>query len=701
MSLFQQLIAFAPGERIDLANGVVFYTDDQVKGNINTTSYKLWSPNVLWHDGKTYLIYMDFNTDLPYGQARMTVFDEEAGFDRMYNVGQVMSAAETHQLPVGIFDDADTLHVVQENVHNTPLDRFTGRVGGDWNYFVKTGAAIGTNLAYPNPLRLPSGNFVIWSRGTTDWDIYVTFASSGFTGWGTQRKTTDAGSNPLFRHYPCLPFGHGFKDIGGWFYCIVARRVDDGILDGMVRWYRYYILKTQDHLTYWNYGGTHSHTISVDGVMDEADLIANYIGYGHSDSAQGFDPTWGVTPDGKLYGIQGNSTEDGYVFIYWNGSAWADRPVDIPNLWTIPDYETYQWNIFRYLFAYSETDIQVIVDVNYGAGEVRQKWFRTANEGLTWEDFGFVAPDDIASDIGRVLYPANFHEIPENRNFAIWFSAAGDVPNFNALYGKIAAKGTVQSIPGLTITPASSMSRGTGNLFHYKCIDGQMTRSGNNVTALTDQFALRSAFGTNNPQWNGSDAIDLNGTNNYFSINVSGLTALTQFVLMGVFKIAFQTRGIVLCLSKNSTTDYVEYSLCDSGPGYNVNVQNRSTANGVGWIHGQDRCDDGNYHVVAFVTDGQSKHDIYVDGKLQYLDRNSIATLGKYQQIGDCSANIATINSIRIGSRDSTSDEFTPLGFKEIVAWSEVMPIAELREKMKKLCNDHGITYQNQFQLPS
>src|SRR5690606_33751042 len=122
------------------------------------------------------------------------------------------------------------------------------------------------------------------------------------------------------------------------------------------------------------------------------------------------------------------------------------------------------------------------------------------------------------------------------------------------------------------IVPSTSYSDAF-DLFHYRCTDDAIIRSGNDVSTLIDQLGLRNATGVNAPQWNGDDAVQLNGTNNYFSISSVGLTEVTKLTLFAVVRTVDNKGTIVLSLSNNSVTN--QFIMFQS---YSTSSGNESTA---------------------------------------------------------------------------------------------------------------------------
>src|SRR5690606_2660463 len=110
---------------------------------------------------------------------------------------------------------------------------------------------------------------------------------------------------------------------------------------------------------------------------------------------------------------------------------------------------------FMYPTVYSVNDVRVVVRIQ-GDGVTRPHWFKTTNKGTTWEDLGDMRPE--YSGTIYPLLPENLIDIPANENFAVLFSKTDSSYSGGAqLHCCVAAKGSLQNIPGFDTASASSM----------------------------------------------------------------------------------------------------------------------------------------------------------------------------------------------------------------------------------------------------
>src|SRR5690606_31338169 len=88
--------------------------------------------------------------------------------------------------------------------------------------------------------------------------------------------------------------------------------------------------------------------------------------------------------------------------------------------------------------------------------------------------------------------------------------------------------------------------------------------------------------------------------------------------------------------------------------------------------YGHEDFSDEDYHIVAFVNDGQYKTDIYLDGCKQHYASFGYSTIDHFRRRGKIDIG-GEINSIRIGSRDSSgTDSFSAFWLKRIILKSTV-----------------------------
>jgi len=654
---------------------------------ITTSSVHLYNPQAFWKDGKTYLFYQSTYQVRPFGQIRMMVYDENFGFDRPYKVGYVLSGADTHTVPSSAFPANDTIYVGQENLHNTPVDLYksTNLDGSLWE---KLAEVIGTDLAYINFIEQEDGNYMTFSRGGgVEFSIYLTEATNEMEDWGTQLRisTVTAGQ----RHYPTLPMNSAgvFANKN---YLVVTNRNDTGF-----NWFRSSLMffNHSDLTKFWNYDSTYVHDIDTDGLINDSDLSTYFKYYETSASnVHGGVAVTGVSPTGEFYAVHTSEDTD-YYFVYWDGAAWDTREIAIANLYrgTVD-----QAGPFLYCVPHSDDNIELWARIDNGTYRKIHR-FKTTNKGLTWEDLGDIAPD-VNDDIWGCLIPANMKDIPNNRNFGVWLVSdrMNDTPDvYAAVHVVRAAKGVVQAESG-AITPASDLSHASLER-HYKPIDANITRSGNNISAMTDLSGNgHNATGVGNPQWNGSDAATTNGTSSYFTVPTTGLTTLSKGTFIAVSKSTSVNSTLLSFADNSSTTEHTFFN-------HNITAYDAATYGyrngGSNYIYeyGDDQTDDNAYHIIVIQVDGEKKADIYVDGVKQVYTNNS-TTLAEGLLVGKFNDSITTINSCRIGSIDrSTTDLFYATDFKEMAFYSEFLDFQTVQEFTEKLADDYSITLGQRY----
>jgi hypothetical protein len=209
----------------------------------------------------------------------------------------------------------------------------------------------------------------------------------------------------------------------------------------------------------------------------------------------------------------------------------------------------------------------------------------------------------------------------------------------------------------------------------------------------------RTATGVNNPQFNGSNAITTNGTNSYFTVPVTGLTALSKGTFMCVAR-ANAVNSVVMAFSDNtSNNEYIWMGLNNTtlnggagGAAYTIIAGGGSAR----LTSGQDVTGNNAYHILTIVMNGRTLPDIYIDGKKQHYF-NDTTTVAEEALQGRFTDAITTVNAINIGRVDRTTDIYWTVDFKEIVLFNDVFDFATMRGFIQKLANDHSITLQSQF----
>lgn len=699
LSTQRQQVTPEPEPEIDLvlSDDYLEFTGTELRMDFGTTSVNTslyYRPRMVHHSGKTYFVYSDRDSVLPWQVTRLLVFDNQRGFDVPRAIGRGRSGEETHSVPAIVVDNY--VYSIQEDLHDSPLRVLKSADNYDYGFF-SLPFSIGTVLSYAHFIKKADGNWMVWSRGiaapnTGYYSLHITEASAGFETWGTQRRVSSrpTGDDPFLRHYPFLPWGRVVAD--DKIFLLFSARNDDNVAN-----YRHHVLTTPHSgedcgRVFSNVEGTFSHDFDVSGVFSDAVAAANFAFWvGDADNIQGFAPVVGIGPEGQVYTVvpSTDGTAPFYFKYFVSGEGWTSKEILIGSL----EETLVTASPFDYLTAYSHDDIRMVVRLQIGA-DVRPYWFKTTNQGDTWQNLGDMRP----SFTGTIypLLPENFLEIDDNENFAILFSKSDSVYTGGAmLHCTVAAKGEIQSIPGVDVEPAASMNYGSTGLFAYEHTASKLTLSGSNVTAKLDQFGSRNATGVNNPQFS-VDHITTNGTNQRFTFSVTGIASLTSLVYMVVARAVSGQLSLLLDLSDNtSTSEYIEFQI--SATGFPT-IRNANSITVL--IASTESIDDGQDHVITYIMTGRNAY-IRVDGKLMLT--TSTANTAPHLLIEGVGPNtITTVNTGTIGLRDgSGTDVFGQNRTKAEYLFNGVMPTSEIMAREKKLCNDHGITFIDQFVKPT
>lgn len=684
-----------------LSDDAVEFSGTELKMDFGSTSVNTalyYRPRLVHHLGKTYFNYNDRDSVLPYQQSRLLVFDNERGFDVPRPIGRGRSGAETHSVST-LVADGGRVYSIQEDLHDSPMRVIRSLADYDYGAFTFP-FSIGSVLSYAHFVKKADGNFLLWTRGiayptTNYYSLHITESSAGFETWGTPRRVSSrpTGNDPNLRHYPFLPWGR--VTVGGKIYLVFSCRKDNATPN----FYRHHILTTPDSgedcgKVFSNVEETFSHDFDVSGAFADSVAATNFAFFtADNDDVQGFSPIVGIGPEGQVYTVITGTDGIGYFFKYFvPGEGWTTKEILIGSLETLAAGATASQ--FSYITAHSHDDIRMVVRIQVGS-DVRPYWFKTTNQGTSWQNLGDMRP----SFTGTIypLIPENYLEIANNENFAFLFSREDDVYTGGAmLHCCVAAKGTIQAIPGVEIEPAVSMNYESTGLFHYIANASNLVLSGSNVTTKTDLFGLRDATGVNNPQFD-TDHITTNGTTSRFTISATGLASLATLVYMVVARRIPGQLSIFLSLSDTaSNNEYTEFQIAADG-----RPAHRMTNSITLITMAENAITDELDHVLTFIVAGLNTY-IRVDGALQLVQYNAGIDTNHYAIAGTGPSSITTVNAVRQGMRDTNSaDIFSQTYVKEELLFSGVMPTSEIEAREKKLCEDHGIAFQNQFQIPA
>ena len=684
---------------LDISEDSVALTVGQSRiptGEIGNGSTRMfWYPAMLHHDGKTYrVMHHDASTGFPYGWVRMLIFDNQRGFVRPVLMGNILTGYDGHYIPIiEVAPDPstgfDTIYVVQEDLHDSPLNVWKSRGDNEWSKFTQL-TDIGTELSYPHILRKDNGNRFIWSRGMSpEFDIYVTEASNKFETWGAQLRVSESPLPDALerRHYPAVPFGYQ-KANGKWNLLITARR------DTNEAYYRHYWVETDDTLrTFTNVQGTWSRHIVNDGILTDVILAANAKYFeSAAETTNGGFPCAGMSADGlRCVLVRGSDgTLANSSFMYYSG-GWQSKPfgVHVPNLFDGPLH-----GVGEYLMVFSETDIRVVVWIDDGTYK-KPHLYQTTDLGDTWNDIlDFGA--GINASLGLSL-PVNIMDISPNENFEIQLSE-WSINDAAIIHRKVSAWNTIQAIPAVNVTAATSMNWNSTGLFHYRMRNGEITKSGHSISAATDQFGIRNATTSGgSPQWDGGNFASFVAASSMSMVVGTPASLVNQnpctFICVGKF-----TEGCVILNFSQSSVNNKALSFKVEGDG----VVSYQIFNATAFqVRGQDNVMDGNPHVIVITLDGRANPHIWVDGKKQYFETALPGASALWtSSMGKGPSAISGLNVVNIARIDFTTDIYSTFSLGEMAFFSDVLPTEEILARCKMLCTDYGITFQTEYAVP-
>lgn len=701
-----------------LDDSVVSYSGANTRAGVLAGGHNLYTPRKIWYNGKTYHLYHGIYQSDGYGQAYIQVYDENDGIHRPYRVGSTLpttgspGVGDSHTTPSFNIDNSGNLYAFQERTHDSPIDIYKALENGFNNFAllaekINPGSGATAQSSYHNVFKDISGNGVSWCRMTKLNEAYsgghpsVVRASAGFETWGllyrvgtNPRPDTDEGTTDLAtRIYPHVPLYRVYVPSIGKYIVLNTLR-NDNATTGLGIWNKYYLSETDDFVNFDNLFGTpYSHNTASNNYITEAIYDANFRYYNSGATTNNsYIPTATVSLAAKVYIVTGDEhTGDLLLHIIdRNARTLVTKDLNISG-YVFFDPATNQANAVKHMaFIEDGQYLEMAVLIDDGTYN-KVHLFRSYDDGETFLDRGDMTPEVTDRDVQTVVFPMNYHDIPNNRNFILTFYTTDPTTaNTRLSYIKRAVKGVIQTETPNIVVPAANLST-SANLFDYVAIDGQISRSGNNVTGLTDQFGLRNATGSNNPQWNGTDAITLNGTNQDFSIATTGLTALTKCTIFAVARTT-AIGTILLGLYNNADSGaFTQFNVADSNAGFAPShifkISGQSTLRQVGQQSGGDN----QWHLIAWVPDGRCKTDIYVDGMKQYYQDFNYTTAAEIATRGRI--NYGTVNSIKIGRQDlSSTDTYTPLQFKRITMYSTVFDLPTFLGLQRKIADLHGIT---------
>lgn len=734
MAFIQSLSYTAPTEEpepdpIDLVLGdqVVTYTGAQTLAGVLAGVQNLYQPKMLWHNGKTYYNYHGIYQSEGLGQGYILVYDEKDGLSKPYRIGntQVLnsysSQPDTHTQPNMQIDNDGNLFMFQERTHDSPIDIYKGSSFTNMELLaekINPGTGATAESSYHQMIKLPNGNGWSWCRMTGLFEAYAgghgasVEASDGFESWGSLiRNTTNPDPVGFYppsgtgktRHYPILPYYRQIAKIEGddHIICIRVQRVDN-FSTGQGTWHKFYIhgtpVGTGRGTIFKNLLGTpYSQDVSAANYMDETDLDTNFLFYNSgSESNNAMIPVSTVSLFPKVYIVTGDANTGNLLLHIIDIAA---RTLVTKSL-NITGYHVYDPSVGQGTslqhMAYIEDGqyLEVGIGIDYPASVIKIHLFRSYDDGDTFEDQGDMFPE-IATSTTRVTFPMNYHAIPNNRNFMVTTHDTDLVTaNTQITYVKRAAKGAIQAETPRIVVPAASFSDAF-NFFDYAFENADLTKTGNNITSVTDRFGLRNATGVSNPQWDTVNAFVLNGTSSHFTIPTTGFSGLTKCTFFALVSLT-ELRTTNIFEITDATSGYVRWNLYDAGVGNTPSFIHKIPASATLRDHGQYVVGLNEWVLLGGVVDGRCRADLFINGAKQHYQHFGYSTLAHYQKRGTLS--YGTISSVRIGMQNLSSDAWYPLSGKRLMMKSTVYDHETYRSLEKKIADLYGITLNYGYQ---
>jgi hypothetical protein len=693
MSFFQ--IVIAQTNYINISGAVKTVSATYSEASILSAAALLYAPNSFWADGKTYFSLQKNLSVSPFGQIGLVVYDEQLGLNRPQILGKPLASGDTHTRP-SIYFDNNRLYAIQENLHITPLDIYKSDYDNETESFTEQVEKIGTAMAYANIYKLSDGNFAIYFRFGNgqpfDTKAYASVVKStaGFASFGSEQQLTLRTTNNVYQ-YPTQP-NNG--TVGLWHYGVLSERTGPGT---DVFWYKYWLWKTQDFVTFYNYDGSFSKNVVSVSPLTEAELNTNFAFYTGVNTKQYYSPATCLDNNGNFFAIIGDGNQTGtYQFIYNLGSGFITNTFSITDSKTTSDMGSdTQGGAIVDITAYSSSEIEALVRVDEGT-YTRIRRYRTVDFGVTWTliDSPF---STVNADFFFSCYPKNLQAIPLNRNFQIIGSeyAASGAVNVHFV---TSAKGAVQAVPGTrTYDTVADLNDLANCAVHYEVATGKITNTGTTLNSLIDQSG-NSRTGTPS----GSPVIDngttptymtFDGTNDLITISPTGLTSST----VGTFIFVMRVGATPRLLSFGNTADatkYINVSIV-SNKGY-FHAQSSGT-NGIDVI-GQTSVNDANFHIVSICVRPNIVY-IYIDGVRQQVEFANDAGTGRANVGRLYLSSISGINSFVLGALKRTTTLFGSYDLKEFAYYSRFLSDEERYGAEVMLGTKHGITLgAGQFQ---
>lgn len=368
--------------------------DNSIYGSIESSNRMAlisgYSPNCIIDGTDTLFSYFDRMIPPYDGAGQLLKIASNGTLTGPTEVYAASGISDQHLNPVILKESASTYYAIASYVHNGLIRQYKSTTGFNGSYTMDL--EFGTTNAYPSLFRDATRLAILTRVGSFNVSVLTTTDFSSYT----QRviTTPDAG----FISYPTKPIN---GSVGGWHYFCI----DWVKSTSPTNYQRKFLLKTQDWVTFYNFGESFSKDIVASGQITPTELKDNYQFYATATDAEAgaFNCTQ-IDNSGNFYAVclAGDGNLNNNIFIKNEGAGFVQQAFTIPNVAAhffanrvVFDHLMKTQN---YFYAFGRIDIN---------GVVRLKVFRANHTFTQIEDLGLL--NERITDFGNYALPYNVY----------------------------------------------------------------------------------------------------------------------------------------------------------------------------------------------------------------------------------------------------------------------------------------------------
>lgn len=660
----------------------ISFTPDEAEANPGANQTVM--SRLLYDNGKTYYVYaVPQDTGKDQGKQVIITYDDGYGVGRPVGFANQLVVFDYHHIPV-LIKDNNRLYVAVEQNHNIDgVGILKTRTDGDSYVFEITGSEMDNDPSYPK-LYKRNGVFVnIMQYGDHECGFNKN-VGSGFDGtWSVEAKIAVRGASELDLYtYYIINNGVAYSDE------VVSVIVGRG---GSEVYFNKYVVRsvfTSSGVTHYNW----NYSFSTTTTITAAEMAAHFLYYSTGgNTKQGFGVRPSMDWSGNFYDLSGDGV-GGYDFIYQlrGDSAPTIKALSLPGSPIISDPPDGHESACAQIIAISPSEVYGFFLINDGSF-VKIYQYKTEDLGDTWILIGDVF-SDIDDNFQSIQFPTNLYEVGNNQN-SIVVAKSQLNPTYSSIYIKKFAFGAIQPETNdpYNVTPYTEAEYNALMSRSYFVEAGKLTNSGTNGLTLTDQSSSgQNCTLGNNPQLDNATTptqLTFNGTNQYGSIPITGLTGLTEGTVIGVFKVADGVGGTLLSASNNTVAN--KFFTLGKRPEKTSRIQMDA---GSLEIWGDDVLSS-NFHIMMFVfQNGGGWAQQWVDGKLQKREASA-----RYSDEGKFFSSIG-LTHLEIARLVRTTTAYSAPVLKHLAISSTPFNFEQIQRSMKLLSNKYSITLNSHFQ---